>query len=258
MNYILKTLLFAGTIASTAIAQHAGDILLSVDGGRIVTGAIRLDQTFDPDVRVFDATLGEVAPNFTSDPGFDSSPATFPVGSRTGFNLLDALRVWGGSDFNSVSPSTMSVSFATLYRESPPSQQVVNGFTLAVGSNGQWHRHLEYELLAPADIGIYLLQMQLYSTAAAIAPSEPIWIVFNQGASSEEVERAKEWVRSTYLNQNPCPADFNADGGVDGSDVEAFFLAWAAAEPSADVNLDGGVDGQDVEAFFTAWARGGC
>ena len=25
---------------------------------------------------------------------------------------------------------------------------------------------------------------------------------------------------------NPCPADFNNDGGVDGSDVEAFFLQW--------------------------------
>jgi hypothetical protein len=25
-----------------------------------------------------------------------------------------------------------------------------------------------------------------------------------------------------------CPADFNQDGGVDGGDVEAFFLAWEA------------------------------
>ncbi len=55
-----------------------------------------------------------------------------------------------------------------------------------------------------------------------------------------------------------CYADFNNDGGVDGSDVESFYLAWQAGEPGADVNEDGGVDGTDVEAFFVQWAVGGC
>jgi hypothetical protein len=56
----------------------------------------------------------------------------------------------------------------------------------------------------------------------------------------------------------PCPADFNQDGGVDGADVESFFLAWSAAEELADVNQDGGIDGADVEFFFVAWSAGGC
>ncbi|MBS0198234.1 MAG: DNRLRE domain-containing protein [Planctomycetes bacterium] len=56
----------------------------------------------------------------------------------------------------------------------------------------------------------------------------------------------------------PCPADFNRDGGVDGGDVEAFFLAWEAGDASTDVNSDGGVDGADVEVFFIAWEAGGC
>lgn len=56
----------------------------------------------------------------------------------------------------------------------------------------------------------------------------------------------------------PCSADFNADGGVDGADIEAFFGAFAAGEPTADVNADGGVDGSDVESFFGAWEAGGC
>lgn len=55
-----------------------------------------------------------------------------------------------------------------------------------------------------------------------------------------------------------CPADFNQDGGVDGGDVEAFFVAWSAAEIRSDVNFDGGVDGADVEFFFSAWSAGGC
>ncbi|MBL9002585.1 MAG: hypothetical protein JNK25_15760, partial [Phycisphaerae bacterium] len=55
-----------------------------------------------------------------------------------------------------------------------------------------------------------------------------------------------------------CPADFNRDGGVDGSDVEAFFDPWANGLPIADVNEDGGVDGADVELFFQSWEAGGC
>ncbi|MBX3410684.1 MAG: hypothetical protein KF859_12470 [Phycisphaeraceae bacterium] len=56
----------------------------------------------------------------------------------------------------------------------------------------------------------------------------------------------------------PCPADFNQDGGVDGADVEAFFIAWEASEPEADANCDGGIDGADVETFFICWELGGC
>jgi spore coat protein A len=56
----------------------------------------------------------------------------------------------------------------------------------------------------------------------------------------------------------PCPADFNQDGGVDGSDIEAFFLTWETGSPLADVNQDGGTDGADIETFFVAWEAGGC
>lgn len=55
-----------------------------------------------------------------------------------------------------------------------------------------------------------------------------------------------------------CIADFNSDGGVDGSDVEAFYGVWEDGESCADVNNDGGVDGADVEAFFAAWEGGSC
>ncbi|MBL9002546.1 MAG: CotH kinase family protein [Phycisphaerae bacterium] len=55
-----------------------------------------------------------------------------------------------------------------------------------------------------------------------------------------------------------CYADFNCDGGVDGGDVETFFIAWEAGLEIADVNQDGGVDGGDVETFFLAWEAGGC
>ncbi len=56
----------------------------------------------------------------------------------------------------------------------------------------------------------------------------------------------------------PCPADFDQSGGVDGGDVEAFFVAWEAGDESADVDQSGGIDGGDVETFFRAWEAGGC
>lgn len=55
-----------------------------------------------------------------------------------------------------------------------------------------------------------------------------------------------------------CPADFNNDGGVDGVDIEQFFLRWETGEAGADTNNDGGVDGVDVEVFFGVWEAGGC
>ncbi|MBS0198171.1 MAG: hypothetical protein JSR77_15565 [Planctomycetes bacterium] len=51
-------------------------------------------------------------------------------------------------------------------------------------------------------------------------------------------------------------ADVNGDGGIDGADVETFFLAWQDAQPIGDFNEDGGIDGADVEEFFLAWEHG--
>ena len=56
----------------------------------------------------------------------------------------------------------------------------------------------------------------------------------------------------------PCPADFNEDGGIDGTDVDAFFAAWESGDVSGDVNRDGGIDGSDPPYFFAAWEAGGC
>jgi len=48
--------------------------------------------------------------------------------------------------------------------------------------------------------------------------------------------------------------DYNRDGGIDGADVDAFFVDWSLGLPGADVNQDGGVDGADVEFFFPRWS----
>jgi hypothetical protein len=53
-----------------------------------------------------------------------------------------------------------------------------------------------------------------------------------------------------------CIGDYNADGGVDGSDVSAFFADWESGTSAADVNQDGGIDGSDVDVFFEHWEAG--
>jgi hypothetical protein len=55
-----------------------------------------------------------------------------------------------------------------------------------------------------------------------------------------------------------CVGDYNQDGGIDGSDISAFFPDWENSAACADVNQDGGVDGGDIEFFFTKWENSAC
>ena len=50
-----------------------------------------------------------------------------------------------------------------------------------------------------------------------------------------------------------CPADFDGDGFVGGSDLGLFLLVWNQANARADLNGDGVVDGVDFGEFLIAW-----
>lgn len=86
-------------------------------------------------------------------------------------------------------------------------------------------------------------------------------LVVQQQAATFWQGEFRRWQLRDELLCRPCPAcpaDFNEDGGVDGSDVAAFFDAWQNGLPCADVNQDGGIDGQDVATFHFFWENGGC
>jgi len=55
-----------------------------------------------------------------------------------------------------------------------------------------------------------------------------------------------------------CPADFDQDGGVTGSDIGAFFAEFERGGACGDTDLDGGITGGDIAAFFAAFEAGGC
>jgi hypothetical protein len=61
-------------------------------------------------------------------------------------------------------------------------------------------------------------------------------------------------IDSQPIQLSICAGDYNCDGGIDGSDIEAFFVAWE--QGTADINEDGGTDGADVEMFFVRWEQG--
>lgn len=55
---------------------------------------------------------------------------------------------------------------------------------------------------------------------------------------------------------DPCAADLNGDGLVDGADLGLMLQAWDPAGPTsdpADLNGDGAVDGADLGLLLQGW-----
>jgi len=95
----------------------------------------------------------------------------------------------------------------------------------------------------PADVAL--------STATSISNDGRIISGVSYGTSRNSV-----WIARLGTATTPCIADWNVDGGIDGSDIESFIIDWQNG--TADANQDGGVDGADVQAFFLVWEAGGC
>lgn len=257
----MKTMLCLVTMCvlgcGVAMAQpHAGDVELRIESNRITT--------FEADgpSRVFESEFDATSPPSTIEPGFDSEPGTFTPGSPSGFRVLDVLRVWNGAGFAGQASSVLEIAFSTLSVTTPTTPQIVEGFTLQVGSNGQWHRHLEFALLGPAESGVYLLAMQLHSNAG-LEDSQPFWIVFNNGEPEGMHEAAVEWVRVNLAGESACNADVNCDFALDGFDVEVQERAVGGdvsdyCLPDPDFNGDLALDGFDVEAVEVAVGGGPC
>jgi hypothetical protein len=257
------------SFAITALAQpHTSDVELSLQGGAITTGRFGIGPE-----RVFVSEMGRSFANFTSNPGFDCQLGTFPVPSRNGFRVLDALREWNGSDFLQLSEEALEISFSTLLVTTPPAPAVVEGFTLAVGSNGTWHRHLEFTLVdgaggpAPIAGGIYLLQIQIFSNNAGVAASQPFWIMFDNQADPASLDAAVLWARRNLVGGGTgptCDYDFNADENVDL--IDAQLMAQVAAgiitpEPGwldGDLNRDENADLTDAQLLAQYVASGVC
>lgn len=265
-HFAFATVCSAASCASIAVAQHGGDIGLAVSDGAIVTHELSgVDPELGPLSRLFLGELGEAgSPHFANEPGFDSLPGTFQVGSRVGIQFTAQLLVWDGagfvptSDAGPLAGERMRASFATL--STTTGEGPVAGFDLAVQPNGAWHRHLSWTLLpavgaAEPDAGVYLVQFQMYSTDPSVAASLPLAILFNDGASEEDHESAYAAALPLF-NAAHCPADLNGSGTVDGADLGALLAAWGLGG-AADLTGDGVVNGADLGSLLADWGACG-
>lgn len=241
--------------ASLSLAQHAGDIYLERNyENRICTARVDQDSgVVVHNTRVFAAEFGE-SPNFTNDPGMDSEVGTFAPGTSIGFTIRKALRKWGGADFDLIPPEQISIRLATLGPVLTPMMDTpVTGFAMPVSSAGEFHRHPGFTLTSPAGTGVYLLELELWSTEGGVAASYPYWIVFNQNDSEVNHTAAIEWARSNLVG---CPSDFDASGFSDTDDFDAFVRAYEAGDFTADVDGTGFVDTDDFDFFVRAFESG--
>lgn len=250
-NFFVLSACFA--LVPIVLAQpHSGDVILTINEGQI-----RTNGGSNP-ARVFAATLGASFPDFTANPGFDCLPGTFTAGTRNGFRILSPLLKWNGASFpttpDQYPQERLEIAFASLVRTTPVDASIVEGFTLLVGSNGQWHRHLEYTLLPPATDGVYLLELELFSTATSVGTSAAFYIVFNQNSSAGTALAAASWVEANLIITR-CPADWDADDDVDSDDIVAFFTGWELGD--GDFDSDSDSDSDDIVGFFASW-DGGC
>lgn len=252
----LRSTLFIVALACRhAAAQHAGDILLLVENDQITTNSF-VDGVPSPECS-FLGTFG--AGDQTNDPGFDSPSETFAPNSSLGFTITHALRVWQGGTFDTIPEEHVELSWGPLGPVATPADDSpVDGFTLGVSSEGEYHYHYKMALMGPNSPGVYLLTLAMWSTSGSIAESEPIYILLNNGMDQATVDLATEWWRNNgaWCSASSCLADFNGDDLVDTRDVLAFLNAWSADDPSADINEDGEIDSRDVLAFLNLWTTG--
>ncbi len=105
---------------------------------------------------------------------------------------------------------------------------------------------------------------RLYNSVTGAAADPRAWFEGREGyvagvADGRAYELPFELGGTPGINTcSPCPADFDDNGGVDGSDLAAFFIDFEQGLACADVDQNGGVDGGDIAAFFTVFEAGGC
>ena len=239
---------------------HAGDVYVHLEDGHIATGLVDEDEV-EEHVRTFESELGESGvPGYSDEPGWEAFPGTFDPNIRVGWNATAGLSRWNGDGFDTDLDETMTVSFGTLSFEI--ANAPVNGFSLAVQADGGLHRHIGFYLDnafgAPA-VGVYLVELELYSSTGSPESSEPFWIVFNNEDDEENHEAAVEWVAENMAGEDHdhhCHGDVNDDEHVDVIDLLQLISDWGDCDGcESDLDGDGLVNVTDLLEVLEEWGE---
>ncbi len=263
MRSITRSAIVAAAFVSTAFvsahaaAQHSGDVFLSIQNSQINTGAVLDAGEYETSVFVFTGQFGDSgSPLFTSNPGFDCLVPTFQPGTKIGFDILDALRVWDGQGFVETGGERLKLQFLTA--SVTTGNGPTPGFELSVQPNGGFHRHYSMFLLPPnggvADPGVYLLARTLYSTAASVAPSDPFYLLVSYNATALERIAAQEFLIEYLSGGREKEPHFDVWlRPVDGALFTGAISEGAPGEPIAeDWRVFGAELGEDPDFPFSA------
>ena len=253
-----RTLSHAALLSVSLVASaHAGhgDILLHLPPGadRFATGAfdVDADQILAVDQRVFESAFGELGAGATDEPGLVAIAGSLPTSMLIGFDIADAVRIWNGADFDTVSPSTITCERLAAFATSPTTAgQTTPGFWLdTTGATGGIHVHIDFYLDAPITPGVYLLMLQLRTSHPTIANPEPLYIVFDNDnpAGEAEVDAAVDYVNN-LIAPPACAGDVNGDGFTNAADFTILAGNFGSNVPpntGGDLNGDGIVNAAD-------------
>ena len=263
MRFAFTSLIVSSFATSAALAQHGGDIGLTLvpvgkETFRIETNLLAAKGPPIAGERVFAAEMGEAGvPHATDEPGFDAEPGTFWPGTRLTFACPDGLFLFTGDGVAAATAERIEISFLSLSRS--VGDGPVEGFPLFVAPDGGWHRHFVFAATR-ADGGlpqpaIYVLPMTLGSDQPGVDATEEFFLVFNDGKSEEEHDAAIEWVEANLAGGHHCTADLDHDGSVGGGDLTMLLSAWGDAGGAADLDGDGIVGASDLTAILAAWGE---
>lgn len=178
---------------------HEGDVYLAVENARIITGIFDDIDGFEPE-RVFGVELGEIVPGAADEPGFDNASGTFVNGTALGVHFRSALSIWDGAGLAS---ATQTMTFEFGPQSMVSGAGFVSGFDIAVGADDEWHEHYDMFISDALAIGVYVLELELFSTDPGLSTSAPFWFVFNNGESELVHDEVIEYVETVLV---PAPA----------------------------------------------------
>ena len=144
-------------------------------------------------LRLFEAHFGEdpAFPYSIDEPGIGGTADLLGMapGESFSMNLIAGVRAWDGSGFSS-SAESMGVSFG------PASVDAALGGSIAFTATEDFDLHPEYFIDWCCH---WLLSLEFTFSAAGLATSESIFIVFNNGMDDELFEETVEWAEANIV-----------------------------------------------------------
>lgn len=257
----------AGALATAALGQvHAVDYIIRVHENKIESGVSDAGsgEVVYP-YRIRSAVFGsEGFANFTNDPGVNSEPGELIPGMAIGFDFLAAVREWDADahDFATISDDTVAArDGGVTLAVTPASDETVPGDvfgTADADADAVFHHHLQFFLNYPSSTaidGLWLVTWQLWTDEPGVEASDPLYIVFAQGAGEASVDEAVAWVEDNLVAP-ACPCDLDGSGVLNLDDLDAFVAAFLAGDPAADLDGSGAINLDDLDAFVSCFVAG--